>query len=271
MRDLHECSLIPEELDEKLLEEFYNNLPHEEDFEVTSAISSIAELWLEKNLQVSKTQIFNWKKGKDFPTEENFEKLKKLVGLKGKGAFLLYEFSELELLHMFLKSPTVNAVKRGKEIMYFNTLKYFANVLFFYCSNNEQIKLLLQKMEDNLINDSYTTTASSFFMEIWNLKVSRELDPADNNPRLADYFKMEDKEVEYILNKAEPILNDIFNEENICLLKSHADKKFDDEKKEALFELIASIENKKSIDDFRLVSEPKFRKLYHPKKETANF
>ena len=40
-----------------------------------------------KELNVSKTQIINWKNGKDFTSDENLKILKHLVRKTGEGAF----------------------------------------------------------------------------------------------------------------------------------------------------------------------------------------
>lgn len=74
---IKEWPLFSGDLKEELFFELYDNLPHEEDFDIKRKIPSIGELWLEKNLGVSKRQIKSWREGKDFPNDENLGQLKK--------------------------------------------------------------------------------------------------------------------------------------------------------------------------------------------------
>ncbi|MDT3996334.1 hypothetical protein RPO67_01545, partial [Staphylococcus saprophyticus] len=53
---LSESHLFPEKLVKRQVKEFYNNIPHEEDFDVPYKISSIGEQWIQANLGISKTQ-----------------------------------------------------------------------------------------------------------------------------------------------------------------------------------------------------------------------
>ena len=251
---------------EELFFELYDNLPHEEDFDIKRKISSIGELWLEKNLGVSKTQIKSWREGKDFPNDENLGQLKKLVGMNGKGAFLGYEFSESDLLHMFLKTPRLEAENRADEAEYFETLAFFTNVLFTYCGSDEEVEELQQSIEENLISESKSSIVRSFFDEVWHLRASREITrdiyTDKNMPEMIKYFEMADNEVEYALNKDNKIVNSIFSEENVKLIEKFSDKYFDVEQKSALSELISQLRVGKSIPQLRLRLEPKFQKLY---------
>ncbi|HDT8068582.1 TPA: hypothetical protein RD655_000563, partial [Enterococcus faecalis] len=149
-------------------EEFYANLPHDEDYDVKEKISSVAELWLSKELDVSKTQILNWKKGKDFPSANNLLYLKKLLHLEGNGVFLMYEFDELKLKSIFLPSMGEAADKRVKNFLYYKTLEFFTNVLFLYCYENPTVKELREDMEDSLIEENHEDVVLSFFEEYNN-------------------------------------------------------------------------------------------------------
>ena len=263
---IKEWPLFSGDLKEELFFELYDNLPHEEDFDIKRKISSIGELWLEKNLGVSKTQIKSWREGKDFPNDENLGQLKKLVGMNGKGAFLGYEFSESDLLHMFLKTPRLEAENRADEAEYFETLAFFTNVLFTYCGSDEEVEELQQSIEENLISESKSSIVRSFFDEVWHLRASREITrdiyTDKNMPEMIKYFEMADNEVEYALNKDNKIVNSIFSEENVKLIEKFSDKYFDVEQKSALSELISQLRVGKSIPQLRLRLEPKFQKLY---------
>ncbi|MFS1087761.1 hypothetical protein ACFC90_13840 [Enterococcus casseliflavus] len=263
---IKEWPLFSGDLKEELFFELYDNLPHEEDFDIKRKIPSIGELWLEKNLGVSKTQIKSWREGKDFPNDENLGQLKKIVRMNGKGAFLGYEFSESDLLHMFLKTPRLEAENRADEAEYFETLAFFTNVLFTYCGSDEEVEELQQSIEENLISESKSSIVRSFFDEVWHLRASREITRDSytdkNMPEMIRYFEMADNEVEYALNKDNKIVNSIFSEENVKLIEKFSDKYFDVEQKSALSELISQLRVGKSIPQLRLRLEPKFQKLY---------
>lgn len=107
-----------------------------------------------------------------------------------------------------------------------------------------------------------------FFDEIHSLKVSRELyydeEARQNMSDLKEYFDMSHKSVEYVLNKDQQILDRIFIDENIQLLMDYADANFDDDKKEALIEVVRKLKKNEGISPLVLVSNVKYRKLYHP-------
>src|SRR5699024_9569529 len=113
--------------------------------------------------------------------------------------------------------------------------------------------------------------ASSFFDEIHSLKVSREVyydeEAKQNMSDLKEYFDMSYKSVEYVLNKDQQILDRIFTDENIQLLMDYADANFDDDKKEALTEVVRKLKKHEGIRPLILVTNVKFRKLYHPNQE----
>ncbi|WP_429966504.1 hypothetical protein [Enterococcus sp. AZ058] len=73
---------------------------------------------MSKKLDVSKTQIINWKNGKDFPSPKNLASLKKLLGLKENGAFLMYQFDDTYFLSMFLASLERVANERIDDFLY---------------------------------------------------------------------------------------------------------------------------------------------------------
>lgn len=264
--DIAVWALFSGDLNEDLFLELYDNLPHEEDFDIIKKVPSIGELWLEKNLGVSKTQVKSWREGKDFPNEENLEQLKKLVGTNGKGAFLGYEFSESDLLHMFLKTPRLEAENRADEAEYFETLAFFTNVLFKYCGSDEGVEELRQSIEENLISDDKSSLVKSFLDEVWDLRTSREINRDSytdkDMPGMIKYFEMTDDEVEYALNKDYKIVDSIFSEEKVNLIEKFSEKHFDVEQKEALSELTSQLRVGKFIPQIRLRLDPKFQKLY---------
>ncbi|MDT3985657.1 hypothetical protein RA085_03485 [Staphylococcus saprophyticus] len=268
---LSESHLFPEKLVKRQVKEFYNNIPHEEDFDVPYKISSIGEQWIQANLGISKTQVKNWRSGKDLPSKENLENLKKLVNREGKVAFLGYLFSNKDFVNMFLPSLEIEAENKDKEFELHSTLKYFTNVLFYYCNYNENVKSLINDVQENTIKQTRISIASSFFDEIHSLKVSREVyydeEAKQNMSDLKEYFNMSHKSVEYVLNKDQQILDRIFTDENIQLLIDYADANFDDDKKEALTEVVRKLKKHEGIRPLILVTNVKFRKLYHPNQE----
>lgn len=265
---LCESHFFPDKLVKRQLQEFYDNIPHEEDFDVRYKISSIGEQWIQTNLGISKTQVKNWRIGKDRPSEENLEILKKLVRRKGKTAFLGYIFLKEDLVNMFLPSLDIEVENKEEEIALHYTLEYFTNVLFYYCYYNENVKSLINDVQENTIKQTGISIASSFFDEIHSLKVSREVyydeEARQNMSDLKEYFDMSHKSVEYVLNKDQQILDRIFIDENIQLLMDYADANFDDDKKEALTEVVRKLKKNEGIRPLILVSNVKYRKLYHP-------
>lgn len=268
METLCESNLFPDKLVKRQVKEFYNNIPHEEDFNVPYKISSIGEQWIQTTLGISKTQVKNWRSGKDLPSEENLKNLKKMVRRKGNSAFLGYLFSKEDFLDMFLPSLEVEANNKDKEIALHSTLEYFTNVLFYYCFYNENVKKLISDMEENTIEQTGTSIASSFFDEVHKLKVSRKFyydeEAKQNMTNLKEYFDMENQSVDHVLKKEQRILDNIFNEENIQLLMNYADVNFDDDKKEALTEVVRNLQKNEGIKPLVLVNNVKFGKLYHP-------
>lgn len=248
-------------------EEFYAKLPHDEDYDVKEKISSVAELWLSKELDVSKTQILNWKKGKDFPSANNLLYLKKLLHLEGNGVFLMYEFDELKLKSIFLPSMGEAADKRVKNFLYYKTLEFFTNVLFLYCYENPTVKELREDMEDSLIEENHEDVVLSFFEEYNNMKVFRDFivdeDTLIHNPELAPYIHMDDIHISYVVKKNEELLNRIFTKENIRLLSEIGEKRFLNEQKEGLYEIISLLEKHEVVRNTAVLNlAPKFRLLY---------
>lgn len=261
-------ALLCENWTRERAEQFYNNLPHEEDYEELegiSFISSIAEFWLAQELKVSKTQIRNWKIGKDFPTEENLSKLKKLLHLNGKMAFLGYEFPKWQLEGMFLPDIDEKLRKKDEDFLYYETLEFFTQVLFFYCGKSLVIKQLKNDMENSLTEEVQENVVTEFFREFHNLKVVREIIPNEeaykNLPNLASYLDMSDQQVDYIIRKDETLLSRIFKKEHVDLLKEVSENRcFVEEQKEQLDELVSLLENGKGIK----FPYFKFKFLYSP-------
>lgn len=269
METLCESHLFPDKLVKRQVKEFYNNIPHEEDFDVPYKISSIGEQWIQTNLRISKTQVKNWRNGKDRPSEENLKNLKKLINREGKIAFLGYLFSNKDFVNMFMPSLKKEAENKDEEFELHSTLEYFANVLFYYCYYNEYVKSLINDVQENTIKQTRISIASSFFDEIHSLKVSREVyydeEAKQNMSDLKAYFDMSHKSIEYVLNKDQQISDKIFTDENIQLLMDYADANFDDDKKEALTEVVRKLKKNEGIRPLILVTNVKFRKLYHPR------
>ncbi|MCO6228573.1 helix-turn-helix domain-containing protein [Staphylococcus epidermidis] len=268
---LCESHLFPDKLVKRQVKEFYNNIPHEEDFDVPYKISSIGEQWIQTNLGISKTQVKNWRIGKDRPSEENLEILKKLVRRKGKSAFLGYTFLNEDFVNMFLPSLDIEAEDEEGEIALHCTLEYFTNVLFYYCYYNENVKNLINDVQENTIKQTDISIASSFFNEMHSLRVSRKYfydeKGKQDMPNLKEYFDMSNESVDYVLKKDQRILDKIVTDENIKLLLDYADTNFDNDKKEALTEVIRKVKKNEGIRPLILVTNVKFLKLYHPNKE----
>ncbi|OYQ66896.1 helix-turn-helix transcriptional regulator [Aerococcus sp. 1KP-2016] len=259
---------------EEHAKEFYSNLPHDEDYDVKEKISSVAELWLSKKLNVSKTQILNWRKGKDFPSDDNLLNLKKLLRIEGQGAFLMYEFGEEQLKGMFLPSLRNTANKRVQDYHYYKTLEFFTNVLFLYGYENPTVKELKEDMEGSLIEENYENVVLSFFEEYNNMKVSRDFtvdeDTIIHNPELAPYISMDDTHINYVIRKNEELLNRIFTKENVRLLIEIGEKRFLNEQKEGLYEIISLLEKREGIRNTAVLNlAPKFRLLYSPDQHTS--
>lgn len=268
---LCESHLFPDKLVKRQVKEFYNKIPHEEDFDVPYKISSIGEQWIQTNLGISKTQVKNWRIGKDRPSEENLEILKKLVRCKGKSAFLGYTFLNEDFVNMFLPSLDIEAEDEEGEIALHCTLEYFTNVLFYYCYYNENVKNLINDVQENTIKQTDISIASSFFNEMHSLRVSRKYfydeKGEQDMPNLKEYFDMSNKSVDYVLKKDQRILDKIVTDENIKLLLDYADTNFDNDKKEALTEVIRKVKKNEGIRPLILLTNMKFLKLYHPNKE----
>ncbi|MGM0214240.1 hypothetical protein IGI42_001781 [Enterococcus sp. AZ109] len=248
-------------------EEFYLNLPHDDDYNVKEKISSVAELWLSKKLKVSKTQILNWKKGKDFPSAENLMNLKKILHLKGKGSFLMYEFDCEQLKSMFLPSLRKDSNKRMEDYLYYKTLEFFTNILFVYCVENPMVEKLREDMKDSLIEENHKNVVLSFFKETHLMKVSRAFilaeDGISHNPELEPYISMNETRLSYIIRKNEELLNRVFTKENVGLLNEVSEKRFVNEQKEGLAEIISLLEKNEGVSNTAMLNlAPKFRLLY---------
>lgn len=185
--------------------------------------------------------------------------------------FLIYEFQTYDLIGMFLPSLKEESERKIEDHKYNNSLRYFAELLFYYCEEKEEIRKLEEAMMDNLIYNEGGTVVEEFFREILDLKLSREWDVKDSGEICIDYFDMDDSEVEYVLNKDMKIIDSIFTKEHIKMLEIHAKEFFDDDQKEGLGELIKHLENGKGIDYNKLSYEPKFQKLYYPRIDKRTF
>lgn len=210
----------------------------------------------------------NWRIGKDRPSEENLENLKNLVRRKGKTAFLGYIFSKEDFINMFLPSLDIEAENKEEEIALHYTLEYFTNVLFYYCYYNENVKSLINDVQENTIKQTGISIASSFFDEVHSLKVTRNYyydeEDKQNMPNLKEYFDMSNKSVDYVLKKDQRILDKIFTDEHIQLLMNYADTNFDVDKKEALNVVVKKLQKNEGVRPLILVTDVRFRKLYHP-------
>lgn len=260
--------------EEEHAKEFYLNIPHDEDYDVKEKISSVAELWLSKKLNVSKTQIINWRKGKDFPSADNLLNLKKMLRLEGNGAFLMYEFGEEQLTGMFLPSLRNTANKRVQDYLYYKTLEFFTNILFLYCYENPMIEKLREDLKDSLIEENHENVVLSFFEEYNNMKVSRDFivdeDTIIHNPELAPYIRMDDTYINYVIRKNEELLNRIFTKENVRLLSEIGEKRFLNEQKEGLCEIVSLLEKHEGVSEPAILNlDPKFRLLYSTVQHTS--
>lgn len=63
-----------------------------------------------------------------------------------------------------------------------------------------------------------------------------------HNPELAPYIHMDDIHISYVVKKNEELLNRIFTKENIRLLSEIGEKRFLNEQKEGLYEIISLLE-----------------------------
>lgn len=102
-------------------------------------------------LGVSEAQISRWKKGLDYPTNENHNKIANLFG-KVEDPLYLYSPGSINFDSYFLKSPRlVMEINEFKE-KYFTTLKKFLKVLGFNKKLNQIIRddgyLILYKNEE---------------------------------------------------------------------------------------------------------------------------
>ena len=131
---------------------------------------------------------------------------------------------------------------------------------------NEEVEELRHSIEENLISEGKSSLVKSFIDEVWNLRVSREINRDSytdkNMPEMIKYFEMTDDEVEYALNKDYKVVDSIFSEEKVNLIEKFSEEHFDVEQKEALSELISQLRLGKFIPQIRLRLEPKFQKLY---------
>ena len=200
--------------------------------------------------------------------------LKKLLRLEGNGAFLMYEFGEEQLKSMFLPSLGNAANERIQEYFYYKTLEFFTNILFLYCYENPMVEKLREDMEDSLIVENHESVVFSFFKEFNYLKVSRDFNSDEDilihNPELAPYINMDDTHISYVVKKNEELLNRIFTKENVRLLSEIGEKRFLNEQKEGLYEIISLLEKHEGVRDTAVLNlAPKFRLLYSPAQHTS--
>lgn len=246
--DICQSPLFPDNLVRRQVEEFCRNVPREEHFDVTHKITSVGEQWIQHHLNVSKRQIDSWRKGIDFPSNENLQNLKELVGYHSNAAFYGYKFTNEDFLHMFLPSLKIEMENNLKEYEMNEKLKHFTNMLFYYCSYDKQVEELMENVEISIKIKDDNSIASSFFNEIHNLKVTRELyyEPySRENPKdLKEYFNMSIESINKTLEQDFAVIDEIVTKENIKKLESYAEKYFDEDQKEDLLNVINKIDDK---------------------------
>ncbi len=246
--DICQSPLFPDKLVKRQIEEFCRNIPREEHFDVTHKITSVGEQWLQHNLNVSKKQIYSWRKGIDFPSNKNFENLKELVGYQGNGAFLAYTFTNKDFLHMFLPSLKIELENQDKEYEFQEKLINFTDMLFYYCSYDKQVKELMEDVEISMKIKSDKSIALSFYNEIHKLKVTRDFyyDPysREDLKDLKEYFNMSIESINKTLEQDFAIIGEIVTEKNIQKLEDYAEKHFDKYQNEKLLNIIDKIGDK---------------------------
>ncbi|MCE5034936.1 helix-turn-helix transcriptional regulator [Staphylococcus cohnii] len=246
--DICSSSLFPNKLAKKQVEEFCRNIPREEHFDVAHKITSIGEQWVQHNLSVSKKQVDSWRKGRDFPSNENLQKLKELVGYHGNSAFLGYKFTNQAFVCMFLPSLKIESENKDKEYCLNETLKHFTNMLFYYFSDDKQIKELIDEVEISTKIKEDTSIATSFFNEIHKLKVTRgsyyDSYTQENLQDLKEYFNMSIEAINNTLEQNFAVIDEIVTKENIQKLKNYAENHFDKYQREELFNMIYKLDDK---------------------------
>ena len=244
--DIYQSPLIPDNLVRRQVEEFCRNIPREEHFDVTHKITSVGEQWLQHHLNVSKRQIDNWRKGIDFPSNENFQNLKELVGYHGNGAFYGYRFTNDDFLHMFLPSRKIEMENQEKEYELHKNLIHFTDMLFNYCSYDKQVKELMEDVEVSIKIKSDKSVAFSFYNEIHKLKFTRKFyyDPysRENSKDLKEYFNMSIESINKTLEQDFAIIDEIVTKENIKKLEDYAKEYFDKYQKEKMLNVIDKID-----------------------------
>ncbi|MCE4988763.1 helix-turn-helix domain-containing protein [Staphylococcus haemolyticus] len=245
--DICQSPLFPDKLVRRQVEEFCRNVPREEHFDVTHKITSVGEQWLQHHLNVSKRQIDSWRKGVDFPSNENLQNLKELVGYHSNVAFYGYKFTNDDFLHMFLPSLKIEMENQEKEYVLHKNLINFTDMLFYYCSHDKQVEELMENVEVSIKIKSDNSIASSFFNEIHKLKVTRKhyYDPDSREilKDLKEYFNMSIESINKTLEQDFAVIDEIVTKENIKKLESYAEKHFDKDQKEALLNVIDRIDD----------------------------
>ncbi|QDW98245.1 helix-turn-helix domain-containing protein [Staphylococcus agnetis] len=268
------CEVLGKNLSPNQVREFYENLPNDDDYDDTKFISSIGSLWLSRELKVEINKINRWKNGESFPSDNDIEKLKKLLNLNGKGAFLISKYQNEDFYSMFLKSISDEAEKRDREHQYYFSLEYFTKVLFFYCKKYSKVQLLLEDIKMSILNideqeldkKENIELISIFYKNIFDLKLSRQIfDPVfyEDKPALKEFHDLDDNTVEQLLKSYQKIINKIFSNETITLLESYSLKSFSDEQKEKMDILIDSLKKREGIPSKVIIFNPGFKKLYH--------
>ncbi|MCK1169299.1 helix-turn-helix domain-containing protein [Streptococcus uberis] len=85
--------------------ELYDNLVYLDLISKSGSGNFPIQKKLAKLLDVSEAQISRWKKGLDYPSNENLNKIGKLCNINSDFPFSLYEISKEQYSSMFLKSP----------------------------------------------------------------------------------------------------------------------------------------------------------------------
>lgn len=91
VEDIIESPLIPNWLPDKK-KDFINNVKQLVNYssETNHKKRTAVQSWLAESLDVSPSQISNWKSGKDFPTMYNLQNLQKVLGFRGELGLIGY-------------------------------------------------------------------------------------------------------------------------------------------------------------------------------------
>lgn len=253
--DICQSPLFPDKLVRRQVEEFCRNVPREEHFDVTHKITSVGEQWLQHHLNISKRQIDSWRKGVDFPSNENLENLKELVGYHSNVAFYGYKFTNDDFLHMFLPSLKIEMENQEKEYELHKKLIKFTDMLFYYCSYDKQVEELMENVEISIKIKTNQSIAYSFFNEIHKLKFTRKhyYDPysRENSQNLKEYFNMSIESINKTLEQDFALIDEIITKENIQKLENYAKKYFNDYQKEELFKIIEIVNDEDIFDIYQ--------------------